>query len=142
MAGQLHNHKSHKGRKRHVISDINITPFVDILLVLLIIFMVAAPMMTSSINVDLPKGATDPVNEKVQPIAVSIKSDGTLYVQDEAIKLGNLPTKLVEVTSNNLNTKIQVRADKSVDYGRVMDIIKTINIAGFKQVVLVTELTQ
>lgn len=142
MAANLHNHKNQKGRKRHVISEINITPFVDILLVLLIIFMVAAPMMTSSINIDLPKGVTDPVNEKVQPIAVSIKSDGTLYVQDDPVKLGNLPTKLIEVTNNNLNTKIQVRADKSVDYGRVMDIIKTINLAGFKQVVLVTELTQ
>ncbi len=129
-------------KKRRIISEINITPFVDILLVLLIIFMVAAPMMTSSINVDLPKGATTPVNEKVQPVAISIKSDGTIFVQDDSTKLTALPSKLLEVTGHNLNSKIQVRADKKIDYGRVMDIIKTVNVTGFTQVVLVTELTQ
>ena len=66
-------------KKRRVISEINITPFVDVLLVLLIIFMVAAPMMTSSINIDLPKGAANPANEKIQPISVSVKSDGSIF---------------------------------------------------------------
>ena len=141
MGASFSNNKGNN-KKRRIISEINITPFVDILLVLLIIFMVAAPMMTSSINVDLPKGATAPVNEQIQPVAISIKSDGTLYVQDDAVKLGVLPTKLLEVTGNNLNSKIQVRADKKIDYGRVMDIIKTVNMTGFTQVVLVTELAQ
>jgi len=140
MGPSFSNPKGNK--KRRMISEINITPFVDILLVLLIIFMVAAPMMNSSINVDLPKGATTPVNEKVQPIAISIKDDGTLFVQDDSVKLAGLSTKLLEVTGNNLNSKIQVRADKKIDYGRVMDIIKTVNMAGFSQVVLVTELAQ
>jgi biopolymer transport protein TolR len=134
--------QKNSGKKKRIISEINITPFVDILLVLLIIFMVAAPMMTSSVNVDLPKGAAAPTNEKIQPIAVSIKSDGTLFLQDESIKLGLLSTKLLEVTGNNLSSKIQVRADKTIDYGRVMDVIKTINLSGFTQVVLVTELAQ
>ncbi len=141
MGASFSNHKGNN-KKRRIISEINITPFVDILLVLLIIFMVAAPMMNSSINVDLPKGATAPVNEQIQPVAISIKSDGTLYVQDDAVKLGLLPTKLLEVTGNNLNSKIQVRADKKIDYGRVMDIIRTVNMTGFTQVVLVTELAQ
>ncbi len=133
---------SKNSKKRRIISDINITPFVDVLLVLLIIFMVAAPMMTSSITIDLPKGATNPTNEKIQPISVSIKSDGTIFLQDESIKLGSLSPKLLEITDNNLSSKIYVRADKKLDYGRVMEVVKTINIAGFNQVVLVTELTQ
>ncbi|NBV06972.1 MAG: biopolymer transporter ExbD [Proteobacteria bacterium] len=141
MGASFFNQKN-SSKKKRIISEINITPFVDVLLVLLIIFMVAAPMMTSNVNVDLPKGAAAPNNEKIQPISVSIQSDGTLFLQDEAIKLGLLSAKLLEVTGNNLNSKIQVRADKKIDYGRVMDVIKTINLSGFSQVVLVTELAQ
>ena len=140
MGANFFNQKNHK--KRHIISEINITPFVDILLVLLIIFMVAAPMMTSNVNIDLPKGAASPINEKIQPIAVSIKSDGTIFLQEDVIKLNLLSAKLLEMTGNNLNTKIHVRADKKIDYGRVMEIIKTVNLTGFTQVVLVTELAQ
>lgn len=102
--------------------------------------MVAAPMMTSAINVDLPKGSTNPNNEKTQPISVSIKSDGTIFLQEESAKLTSLPNKLLELTGNNLNNKIFVRADKSLDYGRVMEVVRTINLAGFNQIVLVTQL--
>lgn len=129
-------------KKRRIIADINITPFVDVLLVLLIIFMVAAPMMTSSINVDLPKGAANPTNEKIQPISVSVKSDGSIFLQEEPVKLTTLSSRLLEVSGNNLSNKIFVRADKTLDYGRVMEVVKSISIAGFNQVVLVTELAQ
>jgi biopolymer transport protein TolR len=131
-----------RSKKRRIVSDINITPFVDVLLVLLIIFMVAAPMMTSSINVDLPKGASNPTNEKIQPISISVKADGSIFLQEEAIKLSSLTTRLLEVTGNSLSNKIYVRADKSLDYGRVMEVVKTVSIAGFTQVVLVTEMAQ
>ena len=134
------NHKNNK--KRQIISDINITPIVDVLLVLLIIFMVAAPMMTSTVKVDLPKGATDPAHEKIQPIAVSIKSDGSIFLQEESVKLGTLVNKLLEVTGNNLDNKIYVRADKNLDYGRVMEVVRTLSLAGFNQVSLATELSQ
>ncbi len=133
---------SKNSKKRRVISEINITPFVDVLLVLLIIFMVAAPMMTSSINIDLPKGAANPANEKIQPISVSVKSDGSIFLQDEAIKLGSLPNRLLEMTGNNLDNKIYVRADKNLDYGRVMEVVRTVSLAGFNQVSLATELAQ
>ena len=99
-------------KKRRIISDINITPFVDVLLVLLIIFMVAAPMMTSSINVDLPGGTTNPLNEKTQPISISVKADGSIFLQEEQIKITALPSKLLSLTNNNLSNKIHVRADK------------------------------
>lgn len=141
MSANLFDSKNN-GKKKRIISEINITPFVDILLVLLIIFMVAAPMMTSNVSIDLPKGAAAPTNEKVQPIAISIKADGTIFLQEDSIKLNLLSAKLLELTGNNLNSKIQVRADKKIDYGRVMDIIKTVNLTGFTQVVLVTELAQ
>ena len=129
-------------KKRRIISDINITPFVDVLLVLLIIFMVSAPMMTSSINVDLPGGTTNPLNEKTQPISISVKADGSIFLQEEQIKITALPSKLLSLTNNNLSNKIHVRADKKLDYGRVMEIVKTVSSTGFNQVVLVTELTQ
>jgi biopolymer transport protein TolR len=134
--------ESNRSKKRRIVSDINITPFVDVLLVLLIIFMVAAPMMTSSINVDLPKGASSPTNEKIQPISISVKADSSIFLQEEAIKLSSLATRLLEVTGNNLSNKIYVRADKNLDYGRVMEVVKTVSIAGFTQVVLVTEMAQ
>lgn len=140
MGANLSNNKN--SRKRRIISDINITPFVDVLLVLLIIFMVAAPMMTSGISVDLPKGAANPSSEKTQPITVSIKEDGSIFLQEESLKLSNLSVKLLELSGNNLNNKIFVRADKNLGYGRVMEVVKTVNSSGFSQVVLVTELTQ
>lgn len=131
-----------QGRKKPAISDINITPFVDVLLVLLIIFMVAAPLMTSGVNVDLPKGAASPIDEKIQPLIVSVKNDGAIFLQDEATKIALLPAKLLAATNNNLNSKIYIRADQNLGYGRVMEIVKSINATGFNQVILVTELNQ
>jgi biopolymer transport protein TolR len=131
-----------RSKKRQAIADINITPFVDVLLVLLIIFMVAAPMMTSSVNIELPKGAADPNNEKIQPITVSVKSDGTIFLQEDQVKLSVLGNKLIDLSGKNLDNKVMVRADKDLDYGRVMDVVSTISSAGFSQVVLVTKLAQ
>ena len=128
------------GNKRAVISEINITPFVDVLLVLLIIFMVAAPMLTSSVDINLPQGAETANEEKLQTITVSVKSDGTIFLQDDPIKSSILTSRLKEISANNFTRKIFVRADKSLDYGKVMDVVKTISLAGFAQVVLVTEL--
>jgi len=128
------------GTKRAVISEINITPFVDVLLVLLIIFMVAAPMLTSSVDINLPQGVETANEEKLQTITVSVKSDGTIFLQDDLIKSSILTSRLKEISANNFTRKIFVRADKSLDYGKVMDVVKTISLAGFAQVVLVTEL--
>jgi biopolymer transport protein TolR len=128
------------GNKRAVISEINITPFVDVLLVLLIIFMVAAPMLTSSVDINLPQGVETANEEKLQTITVSVKSDGTIFLQDDPIKSTILASRLKEISANNFTRKIFVRADKSLDYGKVMDVVKTISVAGFAQVVLVTEL--
>ena len=99
-------------------------------------------MMTSAINIDLPKGASTPTNEKVQPISISIKSDGSIFLQEESVKLTTLSARLLEMTGNNLSNKIYVRADKGLGYGRVMEIVRAVSVAGFNQVVLATELSQ
>lgn len=134
--------RSRRNKRKPPISDINITPFVDVLLVLLIIFMVAAPMMTSGVDVSLPKGAGKPNTVKNKPIAVSIKPDGTIFVEEEIVKLSSLSDKLIKISKNNLNNKIHIKADKNLDYGRVMNVVKTVNLSGFQQVVLITELVQ
>ena len=129
-------------RKRQVLSEINITPFVDVLLVLLIIFMVAAPMMTSSVQLELPQGAAKSESEKNPPITISVKADGKVFLQDEEVKLAFIAEKLTKLSDSNLSNKIMVRADKRLDYGRVMDVVKTISQAGFSQIALVTEVAQ
>ena len=133
--------KKNSRRRRAAMSDINITPFVDVLLVLLVIFMVAAPMMTGSVELELPKGAANANQQQDEPIAVSIKNDGSVYLQEEPVKLRSLPEKLLAITNKNIDAKIFVRADTKIDYGRVMEVVKTINATGFTQVVLVTELS-
>ncbi len=122
-------------------SDINITPFVDVLLVMLIIFMVAAPMMTGNVDLELPKGANNSNHKQDDPISVSIKNDGSVYIGDKMVKLQSLPKMLLQVANNDINSKIFVRADVKIDYGRVMEVVKVINSLGFTQVVLVTELS-
>ena len=104
--------------------------------------MVAAPMMTSSVNIDLPKGSADQNNEKIQPITVSVKTDGAIFLQEESVKLSVLGAHLIDLSDKNLSNKILVRADKNLDYGRVMEVVRIISVAGFNQVVLVTELAQ
>jgi len=135
--------KNHKNsRKKPLMSEINITPFVDVLLVLLIIFMIAAPMLTGSVNVDLPKGSSEAIQEKSQPLIVTIDSEGAVFLQDEQIKLGLLNGKLLQIAGNNIEQKIYIKADKGLDYGRVMEVIKNINQGGFSHVILVTDLAQ
>jgi biopolymer transport protein TolR len=131
---------SRSKNKRATISEINITPFVDVLLVLLVIFMISSPMITSSVNIDLPKGSKNPIKENNLPISVSVKSDGSLYLQDEPIKTSDLDSGLLKITGNNLDTKIYVHADKSLDYGKVMSIVSLIGSNGFNKVILVTEI--
>jgi biopolymer transport protein TolR len=138
MGFNFQNNNSRK--RRQAMSDINITPFVDVLLVLLIIFMIAAPMMTGSVELELPKGTANIINEKNEPITVSIQSDGSVYLQEDVVKLRLLPERLLNITNNNIGSKIFVRADSKLDYGRVMEVVRTINSTGFTQVILVTQL--
>ncbi len=135
------NRDNNRARHRSSsISDINITPFVDVLLVLLIIFMVTAPIVTGGLNVDLPDGVAKNNNShKDISVTISIKKDGDLYIGDEKIKIKSLSYHLHKETNKNFNTKIYVKADKANGYGGVMKVVKNINLAGFRQIILVTE---
>ena len=130
---------SKNNRKRSSgIADINITPFVDVLLVLLIIFMVAAPLMTSNVDLNLPKGTAKTEKQEDRPITVSVDKDGGIFLLDEKTTLKLLGGELTKITTNR-EDKIFVRADIQINYGQVMEVIKAINQNGFSQVVLVTE---
>ena len=137
MNNKLFGNKNRK--KSQFISDINITPFVDVLLVLLIIFMIAAPMLNGAVEVDLPQGdASKEIKKKDTPLMVSINKKGDVIVGDSKTEFDKLKEKLIEVSKNNLNQKIYIRGDRSVDYGLIMKVIKKINESGFSKVILVT----
>jgi biopolymer transport protein TolR len=120
-------------------SEINITPMVDVMLVLLIIFMVAAPMMTTGVTVDLPDSSASPVAGQDEPLSVSVTADGKVYIQKTEVALKDLQSKLKSITGEKKDTRIFVRGDKVVDYGRIMMVVGEINAAGFGKVALITE---
>ncbi len=131
---------SSRRRARHnAFSEINVTPFVDVMLVLLVIFMVTAPMMTAGVNVDLPKSAAKAIQGDDEPIAISITNDGTIYLQKNQIRLEEIEPKLRAVTNQKSDTRIFVRGDQGSNYGRIMNVVGAINAAGFTKVSLITE---
>jgi biopolymer transport protein TolR len=122
-------------------SEINITPMVDVMLVLLIIFMVAAPMMTSGVTVDLPKANSSPLPGQDEPLSVTVTATGKIHIQKTPVQLNELQAKLTAITSSGQKkeTRIFVRGDKSVDYGKMMEVVGEINAAGFNKVALITD---
>jgi len=134
------NRRGRSTRNSGGFNDINITPFVDVMLVLLIIFMVAAPMMTTGVTVNLPKTKSSAVPGNDEPISITIKRDGTIYVQTTETKLDNLGTKLQAILGEKKETRIFVRGDTSIDYGQVMRVIGEVNAAGYSKVALLTDM--
>ena len=129
-----------KFRNKRTISEINVTPFVDVMLVLLIIFMVTAPLLTSGIKINLPESSSVLKNEKKDPVTVSINSKGEIFIQKKKFSKDQLIKKLTLLKKNNQNLKIYIKGDKKLDYGKVMDLMNLINRSGFKKVALVTRL--
>ena len=125
---------------REPMSEINVTPFVDVMLVLLIIFMVTAPLLTSGIKINLPESSSVLKNEKKDPVTVSINSKGEIFIQKKKFSKDQLIKKLSLLKKNNQNLKIYIKGDKKLDYGKVMDLMNLINQSGFKKVALVTRL--
>jgi biopolymer transport protein TolR len=131
-----------KGRGRYrPLAEINVTPLVDVMLVLLIIFMVTAPLMTSGVSVDLPKTNAQPLNSDSEPLTVTIKADGSIFLQDQGVDLGDLVSKLQAISQNNPERRIFVRGDKDLAYGRIMEVMGTITQGGFTKVALLAEQT-
>ena len=121
-------------------SEINVTPFVDVMLVLLIVFMVTAPLLTVGVPIDLPKTKAQSISDSVEPLVVSINGKGEIYIQDTTVELKNLIARLSAITENKADTRIYVRGDRTIDYGRVMEVMGRINNAGFTRVALITEM--
>ena len=125
--------------KKEPMSEINVTPFVDVMLVLLIIFMVTAPLLTVGVQVDLPESAADSLPDDQEPLTVSINSKGEIFIQETQIELNELVPKLTAITNNKLDTKIYVRGDAIIDYGRVMRVLGELSGSGFTKVALITK---
>ncbi|MGW9229336.1 protein TolR [Pseudorhizobium sp. NPDC055634] len=126
------------GRKNGLVSEINVTPLVDVMLVLLIIFMVAAPMMTVGVPIDLPETQAKAMNADTQPITVSVNPAGEIYLQETAIALDEVVAKLEAIATTGYNERIYVRGDTAAAYGVVMKVMARISAAGFKNIGLVT----
>ncbi|HVW55919.1 MAG TPA: protein TolR [Rhizobiaceae bacterium] len=132
--------RGHRRRGRHhgMISEINVTPMVDVMLVLLIIFMVAAPMLTVGVPIDLPKTQAKALNSDTQPITVSINHQGKVYIQETEVPLEEIVPKLQAIAKTGYDERIYVRGDKDADYGTVMQVMARISTAGYHNLGLVT----
>ncbi|MBV9571051.1 MAG: protein TolR [Alphaproteobacteria bacterium] len=129
---------SRRGRIRPM-SEINVTPFVDVMLVLLIVFMVTAPLLTVGVPVDLPKTRAQALSQDREPLSVSVRRNGRIYLQKLPVDEADLVPKLTAIATNGYEQRIFVRGDKSVDYGRVMEVMALISAAGFTHIGLVTD---
>ena len=130
------------GGRRAAMSEINVTPFVDVMLVLLIIFMVAAPLMTVGVPIDLPKTAAKALNADTQPITISVRADGEIYLQETPIPAEEVAAKLQAVATTGYTERIFVRGDGTAPYGIIADVMSRIQNAGFTNIGLVTEQKQ
>jgi biopolymer transport protein TolR len=119
-------------------AEINVTPFVDVMLVLLIVFMVTAPLLTVGVPIDLPETQAKQMEGDSEPITVSIKADGKIYLQDAEVDADKLVATLQAIAKNGLNERVFVRGDKSADYGMIMRVMGRLNSAGYKKIGLVT----
>ncbi len=126
-------------KRRQLTSEINVTPLVDVMLVLLIIFMVCSPMLVAGVQVDLPKTKAASLSGQDEPVAISIDKFGNVYIQESKVKVQELAVKLGAVLKEKKETRIFVRGDRKIDYGKVMEVFGAIKTAGYKNVALVTE---
>jgi biopolymer transport protein TolR len=135
-------------RRRHsrkpVMAEINVTPMVDVMLVLLIIFMVSAPLLTVGVPIDLPQTQAKSMDQDKEPLAVSVNEKGQVFLQESEIPVDELVAKLKAVTETRggMDERIYVRGDRKVDYGAVMRVMGRLSAAGFRRVALVTEVEQ
>ncbi|MGC6531235.1 MAG: protein TolR [Candidatus Puniceispirillaceae bacterium] len=143
MGASLNRSQGRAGRSRHrPMGEINVTPFVDVMLVLLIVFMVTAPLLTVGVPVDLPKTKAGQISADAAPLVVSIQEDGQIYLQETAIEEEALIPRLTAVSEANPDVRIFVRGDRSVSYGAVVELMGRIQTAGFSRVALVAQLPE
>ena len=131
-----------RGRRARPLSEINVTPFVDVMLVLLIVFMVTAPLLTVGVPVDLPKTKAQALSQDREPLTVSVRRDGNIYLQNTRVAEDDLVPRLTAIAANGYDQRVFVRGDKAVDYGRVMQVMALISAAGFTHIGLVTDVAR
>ena len=120
-------------------SEINVTPFVDVMLVLLIIFMVTAPLLTVGVQVELPETSADTLPEETEPLTLTINAKGEIFIQETKVEFEKIIPKILAVSNNRTDTRIFVRGDKSINYGRVLEIMGILSGSGFTKVALISE---
>jgi biopolymer transport protein TolR len=140
MAGQMNVGSGQSRSKYSPMSEINVTPFVDVMLVLLVVFMVTAPLLAVGVPVDLPKTDAASLEEKQEPITISIDLEGKIYIQETEVTLEDLVPRLLAISKSREETRIYVRGDKNIEYGRVLVTMGQITAAGFSKVALISEL--
>ncbi len=141
MAGRLQNYRRVRSNRfdQNQLADINITPFVDVMLVLLIVFMISAPLLNVSVPVDLPQTEAAQANQPDEPLIISIDKSGHLFLQEKELAMPKLIQTLKSMANQNKDLKIYIRGDKALAYGDVMQVMGKISAAGFQKVALVTE---
>lgn len=140
MASIQNISRNNRRIKRAAFAEINVTPLVDVMLVLLLIFMLTAPLLTVGVPVELPKTSAAKLNDQVEPLVVSVDASGRVFLQETEIDYTTLVPRLLAVTNNNPEAKIYVRGDKSISYGQIMETMGAIAAAGFHKVSLLAEL--
>ena len=141
MAGGILGDRNGNGARHRYkpMSEINVTPMVDVMLVLLVIFMVAAPLLTVGVPVDLPQTKAPAITEQKEPLVITVNAEGKLFLQNTAVGDDELVPRLQAITQNNPNADIYVRGDRAISYGRVMEVMGMVSAAGFSKVSLITE---
>jgi biopolymer transport protein TolR len=142
MSGMAIRYKGRRGRRGvpryRAMAEINMTPFIDVILVLLIIFMVAAPLLATGVAIDLPRTKAAALNIEQKPISVAVDDRGLVYVMDQPVQITGLADKLKEVATSGVDERIYVRGANLVNYGRIAEVMSIITAAGYKKVALVT----
>jgi len=142
MSGIAVRSKGRRGRRGvpryRAMADINMTPFIDVILVLLIIFMVTAPLLATGVAIDLPRTKAAALNIEQKPISVAVDDRGFVYVMDQPVLITEIADKLKEVATSGVDERIYVRGANQVNYGRIAEVMSIITAAGYKKVALVT----
>jgi biopolymer transport protein TolR len=139
IAGSTSAGGRHRPGRTKPMAEINVTPLVDVMLVLLIVFMIAAPLLTVGVSVDLPETAAKPITEQGEPLTVTVGGDGVIYVQETPVDIDSLVPRLEAIATAGYDQRIFIRGDQSRSYGEVVRVMGRINAAGFKKIGLVTD---
>ena len=142
MAMNFNDPNRNRGRKKKYISEINVTPMVDVMLVLLIIFMITSPMLVGGIEVDLPTTKSPAISGQYKPLVVSLDKQGRIFLFETEIRKGDLIAKLKEITKQKKDSRIFVKGDKDVSYGLVAEIMALIQSSGYNKVALISDIMQ